>query len=74
MSHDTSFATDVGGHEDVFPPGRVGISRGVLAFVLVAILTSVTQGAFVSLFSSAWAHAWPSISSTKVDLPPSHLP
>jgi hypothetical protein len=74
VSHDAHFATDPTDHqEETFPPGRIGITGGVLLFVLAAGLCSLMQGLFVSLASSPWAHVWPSISSTKIDLPPANL-
>jgi hypothetical protein len=74
VSHDAHLATDLSDHhEGPFPPGRLGMTNGVLYFVLAAGLCSLMQGLFVSVGAAAWAHVWPSISSTKIDLPPPNL-
>jgi hypothetical protein len=51
------------------PSGRLGMPRGALIFVLIAILCSIMQGSFVVSVSS-WNRVWPSIDSTKIQLPP----
>jgi hypothetical protein len=51
------------------PSGRLGIPRGALIFVLIAILCSIMQGSFV-VSASSWGRVWPSMDSTKIQLPP----
>lgn len=54
------------------PPGQLGIGKGGLLFLLMAILCSIMQGSFVAA-ASPWGRVWPSESSAKVDLPPMNL-
>lgn len=56
-----------------YPAGRIGITRGVLGLVLLTILASIMQGSFV-VSASSWGRVWPSMNSTKLDLPPMTLP
>jgi hypothetical protein len=75
MSHGTHgpAAHGANGHgPDPHVVGKLGMSKGALLFVLVAILCSIMQGSFV-VAASSWNRVWPSINSTKLDLPPMHL-
>lgn len=53
-------------------PASAGITNGVKVFLLLGILTSIMQGAFV-MGSSGFGRVWPSEASAKLDLPPAHL-
>ncbi|MBV8152665.1 MAG: hypothetical protein JOY59_13975 [Candidatus Eremiobacteraeota bacterium] len=50
-------------------PASPDINWGVRLLIIAGILTSIMQGSFV-VGSSGMMHVWPSIQSTKVDLPP----
>lgn len=50
-------------------PGRLGMPRFALIFVVAAILCSVMQGSFV-VSAAHWGRVWPATDSTKIQLPP----
>ena len=62
------------GDYDRLPPARTtaglgGIPAGAMLLVLAGILCSIMQGSFVAS-TAHWGRVWPSIDSTKIELPP----
>jgi hypothetical protein len=70
MSHGIHTPEDYA-HDQTLPPLPNSPDIGNIGrfLVLLAICTSLMQGAFV-VGSSHDMHVWPSINSTKVELPP----
>ncbi len=68
MSHGTHTTSD----PDDGPARTLPIPQRALLMVLVVILLAIMQGSFVA-GSSAWGRVWPSIDSTKIQLPPTNF-
>jgi hypothetical protein len=74
MSHGSEMTAghDHGAVHLPHPPGRLGITRGVLFFVFIVIVISTIQGAFV-IAAAPWGRVWPAADSAKIQLPPMNL-
>lgn len=69
MRHDIHSGHDVDDMSLPPMPSSAAIGAGGMAIVVLAICTSLMQGIFVTT-SSHDMHVWPSVNSTKVELPP----